>query len=67
MRTNTTTKNFWYGGGYTTATGGDFNFGNSCVLDALQFDQKNLSKATFAKESCVKFGKMKTHFLGDAS
>lgn len=39
VRTNTTTNNYWYGGGPTTATGGDFNFGNSCVLDATLIDK----------------------------
>lgn len=42
VRTNTTTKNFWYGGGYTTATGGDFNFGNSCVLDATLIAKRSV-------------------------
>ena len=39
VRTSSTTNNYWYGGGPTTATGGDFNFGNSCVLDATLIDK----------------------------
>lgn len=39
VRTSSSTKNVWHGGGPTTATGGDFNFGNSCVLDATLIDK----------------------------
>ncbi len=42
VRTNSTTNNVWYGGGPTTATGGDFNFGNSCVLDATLIARRSV-------------------------
>lgn len=42
VRTNSTTNNLWYGGGPTTATGGDFNFGNSCVLDATLIARRSV-------------------------
>lgn len=34
VRTNSTATCIWYGGGATTSTGSNFNFGTSCVLDA---------------------------------
>lgn len=35
VRTNSTANCLWYGGGTTTSTGSGFNFGNSCVLEAI--------------------------------
>lgn len=38
VRTSSSTQNQWKGGGDTTATAGDFNFGRSCVIDATLVD-----------------------------
>lgn len=42
VRTSSSTANVWYGGGPTTETGGDFAFGNSCVIDAVLVNRRKV-------------------------
>lgn len=42
VRTNSSTANVWYGGGPTTETGGEFSFGNSCVIDAVLVNRRKV-------------------------
>lgn len=42
VRTNSTATCIWYGGGATSSTGSDFNFGTSCVLDATLIGRRKV-------------------------